>query len=498
MFIQFQTYRNERREPEPCSLLLTIAGLLFITIQPIISQTSILNSKVRLTAQTTTVRELLTELSKTGGFTFSYGKDVPLDKQAGITKKSQSIRAHLDEIFEGDSLKYIEKGRKILIIPDQDTELSPESTGFNRFGLQQAETATMTGIVSDSKGNPLMYASVFISNTTLGTITNEKGEYRIINVPLGYHKIVASYLGYESKVIPLHVNKLSMTQNLGLKEQAVKIDEVMIQAQKSRNRWKRNLKSFEKNFIGQSDNAASCKIINPKALIFHYDRETRVLTATAREPLVIENNGLGYTIHFVLKEFEMQREGTSIYLGSAQFTPMKAENKAIADFWKNNRKLAYRGSLQHFLRVLSNNTLEKEGFVVQSCRSMVPVEIEKELDNLSKRQQNPLGREFNISPVRFYSETVDHRKFYYENRLRFINILHVSFSEEPESYTYGAIRNPRYRLKSFQQSWVVLLQEEAIFNTLGYLNDPKSVKLHGYWAFEKFAEALPIDYYPVD
>lgn len=385
------------------------------------------------------------------------------------------------------------------LYPAQEPEfLSPESNESNRLNLQQAETATITGNISDSKGNPLMYASVFISNTTLGTITNEKGEYRINNVPLGYHKIVVSYLGYESKVIPLHVNKISMTEDLELIEQLMKIDEVMIQAQKSRNKWKRNLKSFEKNFIGQSDNAASCKIINPKALIFHYNRETRVLTATAGEPLIVENHGLGYTIHFVLKEFEMQSGGSSIYLGSAQFTPMKADNKAIADFWKNNRKLAYRGSVQHFLRVLSDNRLEKEGFVVQSCRSMVPVEIEKELDNLSKRQQNPLGREFNISPVRFYSVTVDHRKFYYENRLQFINMLHVSFSKEPESYTYGAIINPRYRLKSFQQSWVELLQEEALFNTLGYLNDPTSVKLHGYWAFEKFSEALPIDYYPVD
>ena len=43
----------------------------------IIAQTPILDSQVRFTEQTTTVQELLTELSKAGKFTFSYGKEVP-------------------------------------------------------------------------------------------------------------------------------------------------------------------------------------------------------------------------------------------------------------------------------------------------------------------------------------------------------------------------------------------------------------------------------------
>lgn len=365
---------------------------------------------------------------------------------------------------------------------------SVSGNGFNSINLQQTETATITGKISDSEGTPLMYATVFISNTTLGTTSNINGEYRLNNVPFGYHKIVASYVGYESKVIPLNVAKASLTQNVQLIEHAQKIDEVEIQDKKSKNRWKQNFKRFEKGFIGKSDNAPSCKIINPKALIFHYDKESGVLTAKARETLVIENYGLGYTINFVLEKFELQRVGTCTYTGSAHFTPMKTDNKSKAEFWKINRKYAYIGSVQHFLRALTNNSLVEEGFVVQSCSSMYPIENEKELDNILNRHPDPLNSELLIYPGRFD----------YERRFWFNNFLHVIFTEESESHAYGITRLPKYRLKTFQQSWIRLQKEDALFNTLGYLNDPESVIFHGYWAFERQSESLPDDYYPGD
>lgn len=371
----------------------------------------------------------------------------------------------------------------------QNIELiSPDSTGLNRINLIQAEKATITGKISDNKGNPLMYASVFISNTTLGTTSNKNGEYEIKNVPFGYHKIIASFLGYESEMIPLDVKGISITQNLQLKEQTLAIDEVTIQSEKGKNKWKQNFKKFEKNFIGRSDHAPSCKIINPKVLLFHFDKESRILTAKARETLFIENFGLGYTIHFVLAKFELRRDGSCTYLGSAHFTPMIAENKSIAESWKTNRKRAYIGSLQHFLRTLTNESLVEEGFVVQSCSSMYPVEYEEDVDNILIGHRNPLGSELLVYPGRFQ----------YERRFWFNNILHIAFTEEAESHAYGTTIDPRYTPKTFQQSWIRLLKEGTLFNNLGYLNDPESLIVHGYWAFERESEALPNDYYPED
>jgi len=57
--------------------LLLIASFLLLTIKPVLSQTPILDRKVRFTKQTTTVSVLLSELSKAGGFSFSYGQNIP-------------------------------------------------------------------------------------------------------------------------------------------------------------------------------------------------------------------------------------------------------------------------------------------------------------------------------------------------------------------------------------------------------------------------------------
>lgn len=52
------------------------------------------------------------------------------------------------------------------------------------------------GKVTDNKGEPLIAATIFIEGTSLGTITNENGEFQLTNIPTHIRKISASYLGY--------------------------------------------------------------------------------------------------------------------------------------------------------------------------------------------------------------------------------------------------------------------------------------------------------------
>ena len=62
-----------------------------------------------------------------------------------------------------------------------------------------ARNASISGLVIDSKNQkPLIGANVFITETSIGTSTNEKGFYRLNNVKSGTFIIKASYIGYKS------------------------------------------------------------------------------------------------------------------------------------------------------------------------------------------------------------------------------------------------------------------------------------------------------------
>ncbi|MFS4415505.1 TonB-dependent receptor [Maribacter sp. 2307ULW6-5] len=57
----------------------------------------------------------------------------------------------------------------------------------------------LTGQVTDEVGEPIMGASVFLSGTELGTITNEEGRYALGNLPPGSYNLTVSYLGFETQ-----------------------------------------------------------------------------------------------------------------------------------------------------------------------------------------------------------------------------------------------------------------------------------------------------------
>ncbi|TDI70693.1 MAG: DUF3520 domain-containing protein [Bacteroidetes bacterium] len=68
-------------------------------------------------------------------------------------------------------------------------------------GVQPIKHGTIYGIVSDStSGQPLAGSAVIVMGTSLGTITNDHGKYRIVNVPVGTYDVQSSFVGYRSTI----------------------------------------------------------------------------------------------------------------------------------------------------------------------------------------------------------------------------------------------------------------------------------------------------------
>lgn len=87
---------------------------------------------------------------------------------------------------------------------------------------------TLSGIVIDSQTQePIIYATIYLADLEKGTATDENGKFSFSAIPAGTHKLVVSYVGYETFSIPVEVpnqNNLS----IALRPTAIEMEEVII------------------------------------------------------------------------------------------------------------------------------------------------------------------------------------------------------------------------------------------------------------------------------
>ena len=95
-----------------------------------------------------------------------------------------------------------------------------------------SQTGNIRGFVYDkSSGEPIMFCSVFLKGTNIGSATDINGMYNISKVKAGDYTIVATYIGYDTSAvqITLKTGKI-LTQNLEISESTIQLNEVKISA----------------------------------------------------------------------------------------------------------------------------------------------------------------------------------------------------------------------------------------------------------------------------
>ncbi|MCX6169670.1 MAG: carboxypeptidase-like regulatory domain-containing protein [Ignavibacteriales bacterium] len=223
---------------------------------------------------------------------------------------------------------------------------------------------TLEGKVTDAKTNePLTYVNVFLSQTTIGATTDLNGIYKIGKIPGGNYILVASMVGYESNVIAVDLTKSqNKVVNFSLERTTYEFKQIEVQGEIPQ-KWLDQLEIFKKMLFGSNIYAKKCVIKNPYQIDFK--EEGSKLTATAREPIIIRNNALGYKIECVLKNFtyDINNMGTS-YQIYPSFTELTATTADSAEEYLSARKDVYLGSLAQLLSSLAINNYKfrDEGF----------------------------------------------------------------------------------------------------------------------------------------
>ncbi|KOF03747.1 hypothetical protein OB69_05535 [Roseivirga seohaensis subsp. aquiponti] len=347
------------------------------------------------------------------------------------------------------------------------------------FG-QNASQFVIKGNVADKQtGETLPYASVFLANTTVGTVSNDQGDF-VLNVPKsGSYDLIIKFAGYKTFTQSIQFfepQTIEVTAKLDVDTRQV--SGVTVMAKKDE-KWRRNLEDFKIGFLGTSPFAEQCKILNEEVIDFYFDEENNIFEAFASEPLIIENKALGYRIKYVLEGYYVYfNEKYSSYWGYPSYEELRGDKKPRAR-WLKNREIAYLGSVDHFFSSLFNNNLKKDGYVVQMARD---IEGKRYLD------RNELDLYQFVKPG-----ATENSK-----RLEFEHILYVTYTKELVSEEMGSVINVSKVPVSGnkQRSQFYLLEGKTFieFEKNGYVYNPLDYLVADYWAIEKMGDLMPIDY----
>lgn len=347
---------------------------------------------------------------------------------------------------------------------------------------QQAAMVTLTGKVIDEKtGKPLPFANVFINNSTIGTNSDENGNYRLPNLAVGNLEMVVSFLGYETVKQTLRFEQPGPKTVVFKLREGTELKGVTVYAKKNKKREK-NLRIITRELLGNSKFSKQCKIINPEVLRISEDDDGH-LGAQTTQPLIIENYALGYRIHQDLDDFDYYN-GKVYYGGSTRFELLSAKDEAQKQQWRANQKTAYQGSLKHLLASIVADSVQEQGFklyqaIPDSMRMFKSVRAVNGYNTIANHVHNRIEQIRGMRLVR-PGELPTERYIVSGTQLEVFNTKKGGRSPYADMpYAYTQITLPQGYMVITPQGWVVMPMGFEIAGDLG--NDRFSSLLPADW-----------------
>ena len=227
----------------------------------------------------------------------------------------------------------------------------------------------ISGQITDAENNePVSAATVFISNTTVGTATDTEGYYRLRIPGEGSYQLTISHVGYQSVFMDIEPGNVSVKFDA-----ALHIHELEEVAVSTRIRFRqKDINLFWKTVLGRNPSQRSIWVTNPESVYYYYNSETQNLKVTCREPLEIVNYETGYRIHYVLDHFTHDyKQDITEWSHQYIFTELEPENTRQKNNWEKKRQDVYQLSLAKFIKSLYNNSLYNDGFVLATLRQFM-------------------------------------------------------------------------------------------------------------------------------
>ena len=223
-------------------------------------------------------------------------------------------------------------------------------------GNAYSQTLSAT-VYDDVTKKPIAEANIYLDGTSIHTTTNSRGQFTL-NVEKQINtSLIISHIAYDLESIAEPFKKLPA--KIYLKEKTNVLSEAVVFSTFTR---KQLLKAFNEQFLGLDKAGKACKILNEEDVVLKYDYESNTLTASAKSPIIVENNYLGYKVFFNLitlyityhkKTLDNEWIKQTAYYGTSSFIDQKPDDKRSL----KRRKEVYEVSAVSFFKDLTTNML---------------------------------------------------------------------------------------------------------------------------------------------
>ena len=122
-------------------------------------------AKVTIKRSNVTLLDVLNEIENQTNYLFIYSNDINVKRPVSINVNAK--------LFAGKDVAYQMEGTHIV--------LTKTEKSLNEVSVQQQSKRmeNITGVVLDEAGEPIIGASVKVQNTTIGTITDLEGKFKL-------------------------------------------------------------------------------------------------------------------------------------------------------------------------------------------------------------------------------------------------------------------------------------------------------------------------------
>ena len=322
------------------------------------------------------------------------------------------------------------------------------------FLFTASYSQVIKGTVADMKTkNAIGFASVYFNGTFVGTTSDMNAQFELNISNYSGMPLTISAIGYYSVSISDFSKKEVL--HIYLKPKDYHLNEVVVKTKSLKSKRKKYLALFRAEFLGSSDNARQCKILNEDDILFYLNTNKDTLMAYALKPIQIDNRALGYKISFYMDKFEYHDlSKTTYFIGNIIFNE-DVKKKGSQNRIDDNRKYAYLGSRMHFFRSLWSDNLTKNEFTVSGS------------DSIPLKCTDIVGQDYDRN-----------------NFLKHTGELRIDYNSKISYITFISVKRITH---------ITFLKEYVYFDKTGYF-DPSGISWKGAMGEQRIADLLPYEY----